>query len=74
MEYLSELKKHYAKYIKSPGSHAINKSIQDVYSHLELHIFKEEDLNKEIDRDQFINDHIFRRDMVEPEFQFLDLV
>lgn len=71
---MNELRKYFTKYIKSPGSHAINKSIQLVYKNLELDHFKEEDLNKEIDRDQMIKDFVRERDMVEPEFQYLDLV
>lgn len=45
-----------------------------MYKDLELDLFKEEDLNKEIDRDQMIKDFVRERDMVEPEFQYLDLV
>jgi len=71
---MTDLKTHFKKYVKSPGSLAINKNIQDVYKNMELHLFNEEDMDKSMDRDKIITDFVLGRDMVEPSFEYLDLV
>ena len=52
----------------------MNKSLQEVYKNMELHLFKNEDLDNKIDRDKMIRDFILGKDMKDPQFEYLDLV
>jgi hypothetical protein len=71
---MGDLKKFFQKYLKSPGSLSINRSIHEVYKNMELDMFNEEDMDKSMDRDKMIKDFVLDRDMIEPEFEYLDLV
>ena len=74
MDHLNELKQLTTNYLKSPGSKAINKTLQVLYKDMGLHLFKEDDLEESVDRDLMIKNFILKKDDVEPKFDYLNTV